>query len=47
MATKKETKSKPVKKTAAQAKDLPAKKNAKGGARGEGFTNSNHNETRV
>jgi hypothetical protein len=50
MATKKDPKSKATataKPAAAKPKDLPAKKNAKGGLRGEGFSNTNHNETRI
>jgi tricorn protease-like protein len=48
MATKKDPKSKApaaAKPAAAKAKDLPAKKNAKGGARGDGWGSNNHNET--
>ena len=46
MATKKEPKTKPTapaKPAAAKAKDLPAKKNAKGGI--GGWATANHNET--
>ena len=50
MATKNTSKSTAAKKSpapAAKAKDLPAKKNAKGGIRGGGLSDSNHNETLV
>jgi hypothetical protein len=33
--------------TTPKAKDLPAKKNAKGGLRGDGWFSNNHNETWV
>jgi hypothetical protein len=50
MTPKKDSKSKataPAKPAATKPKDLPAQKNAKGGLRGEGFSNTNHNETRI
>ena len=50
MAPKKDSKSKataPAKPAVSKPKDLPAKKNAKGGLRGDGWTSGNHNETRV